>query len=459
MRKIWTVFFSVLLIAAFFCGCSFALMDTENLMQPPTPAGDKKTIQGLIKQEAGEIFNLRYPESGDYRSAVITSRDFTGDGNLDAIGFFETPDESGGTTVCFLTETDTSWIISGSFSNAYTQIERVCFGDLNGDGVQEIIIGWGSPLNKTGNICVYVWSGETIEEINLEEAYSHMAVVDLDMQGEEELFMVQVSTTQVSADTTVETPAYAKLFTLTNEGKIRVSAYTTMDSSVVRYAQVQSGFIARDKVAVVLDGIKADNSMMTEIVCWNSEKRKFELPLQTASAQNTVSVNMTLRSSVVALTSRDINGDGIIEIPTVSLMPGVEMDMALTPNYIVTWNRFDNQTNSLFGALDTVFHTADGYWLSLPNMWKEKVTCEVDNLSHTLSFYEWKTDETGLVGKGEILLRICVMDIEKWNSYDSVGRTYQLAEKNAEAYIVELFTTNHELMPNIIDLENSFHLI
>ena len=63
-----------------FSGCGVLFSDdTEALMRPPRPTGDKAGIHELIEKAAGEGYTFKYPSSGDNRSAIIM-QDLTNDG-------------------------------------------------------------------------------------------------------------------------------------------------------------------------------------------------------------------------------------------------------------------------------------------------------------------------------------------------------------------------------------------
>ena len=60
-------------------------LDTQNLMSPPKATGDKADIQRVIEESAGS-YTFKYPQKGDYRSAVIM-HDINGDGTDEAVAF------------------------------------------------------------------------------------------------------------------------------------------------------------------------------------------------------------------------------------------------------------------------------------------------------------------------------------------------------------------------------------
>ena len=457
MKKRLAAIFGTVLLLFSFSGCSFSIMDTEALMQPPSPTGDKQMIQQLIREEAGAELKLCYPKNGSYRSAILMDEDLTGDGRPDVIGFYRTPDESGGTTIIFLTEENNGeWSVVAKYAYSYSQIDRVCFGDLNNDGKLEAVVGWGSPVNQTGNVSVYVWHENKMCDIRLGRTYSELVVEDLDGDGGDELFLTEVSKTEsIDEETTKETPAKASLYRVKDDG-IRNIATVDVDASVTRYAQVTVGQVAKGQLAVVMDGVKADNSMISELVYWQKTDGIGRLVVQPKN-KDANSVNVSQRSDAAAITSRDINKDGYLEIPTVELMPGIEDDKGNISNYIVHWNRFDPEEGTLLRAASTVVSLDYGYCFVLPESWDGAVTCDVRESS--ISFFEWDTTATARTRKGELLLKIRVFTEEEWTRFSGVDQYNPLEKQNGYLYTVKLPETENPLRINLTEVENSFSLL
>lgn len=455
MKK-WLKIAGVALLVLTLSGCSFSMMDTEAMMQPPSPTGDKQVIQQLINAEAGENLKLCYPKNGSYRSAIIMDEDFTGDGNPDVIGFYGTPDESGGTTIIFLTETAGEWKVAAKYEYSYSQIDRVCFGDLDNDGKLEAVVGWGSPVNQTGNVSIYVWHEDAMRDIRLERTYSEMVVDDLDADGGDELFLVDVSKTEVvDEETTKETPAKATLYRIEGD-RAKTIASVNVDASVVRYAQVVVGQAFKGQTAVVMDGVKADNSMVSELLYWQGEPDTGRLVVQ-PQLKDANALNISQRSAAAAITSRDINRDGYLEIPTVELMPGIEEDNGNISNYIVRWNRFDLEEAALLRAASTVISLDYGYCFVLPEDWDGAITCDVRESS--VSFFEWNAEASTLTRKGELLLKIRAFTEEEWSDFPGADQYYLLEKQNGYLYAAKLPETTSRLRTDITEVESSFSLL
>ncbi len=69
-------------------GCDGADIGTDNLIRPPKTVGDEAEIEQLIADTAGSGYTLKYPKSGNYRSAIVYESTFDNDGTDEAIAFY-----------------------------------------------------------------------------------------------------------------------------------------------------------------------------------------------------------------------------------------------------------------------------------------------------------------------------------------------------------------------------------
>ena len=217
-------------LAAFLClaqaGCSFSVLDAQNLMSPPRANLEQQGIYELLQGDGQEL-TFVYPKRREHRSAIIM-RDWTGDGVEDAIGFVSP--EGGGVEVSFLEKGESAWRIAASFSNTATQVDMVLFGDLNGDGREDVLIGWGSASGTTGRtaaVDAYLFDGENVTEYLL-GTYGEMTATDFDGDGVIEVFTVDkyLAAEEEGAE---DLPALAHLFAW-EEGALQELASTAADN-------------------------------------------------------------------------------------------------------------------------------------------------------------------------------------------------------------------------------------
>ena len=432
-----------LVLALTLSGCSFVGLDAQTLMHPPKPTGEKADIHALLESKTDGKMTLKYPRSGDYRSAIIT-HDMCGDKNDEAMAIYQKGDETSGTNIMFMKK-DGKWVDMGSFSNPSAQVDKVCFGDLDGDGKDEAVVGWGSSLNNTSTICVYYYKNGKMNELKLEQAYTELAVMDFDGDGRDEIFTANVSVG--------DQPALARLFRV-KDGAVEVMGSCRMDSGVTKYASVQAGLINEKQNGIVLDGVKNADSLVTELLYWNKKFKVLESPFYDAKTQT---ANYTMRNTSVV--SKDINGDKIIEVPIVSLMPGHSGEKTDDTAYITNWHRYDTQTNTFVRVMSMVLNYSDGYWFLMPDMWRGRVTTKMDTVTRTITFYEWKAAGKNSGTAGEALLKIQVFSQKEWDSGTGTAGFYKLLDSDNAVFAASSPSPDNALSLSISDVKSSFELI
>jgi hypothetical protein len=439
---------AALLLSVLLSGCSFVGLDAETLMQPPQPTGEKADIHALLESKTGGKMTLKYPRTGDYRSAIIT-HDICGDKTEEAIAIFQKGDESTGTDIMFM-EKDGKWKDIGFFSNPATQVDRVCFGDLNGDGKDEVVVGWGNSLNSTSSICAYDYANGKMNEIKLdklEQNYTEMEVMDFTGDGKSEIFTANVSTGDSQ-------PALARLYRL-NDNAFEMIGSCRLDGKVSKYASVQAGLINTKQKGVVLDGIRSANQLVTELIYWNAKTKSLQSPFYDPATQ---SVTYTVRPTQVV--SQDINNDKIIEIPMVSLLPGYDDVATEDAAYVTNWNRYDTANNTLVRVMSMVLDSSDGYWFLVPDLWRDKITTKTDTATRTLTFYEWNSSSKKVGGSiGAPLLKLQVFSEKEWDSGTGTAGFFKIMDSDSLVFAASCPSPSNPLSLSANDVKDSFELI
>jgi len=434
-----------LVLAMTLSGCSFVGLDAQTLMHPPKPTGEKADIQALLESKAGSKMTLEYPNSGNYRSAIIT-HDICGDKAEEAMAIYQKGDDSAGTNIMFMKK-DGKWTDMGSFNNPAGQVDKVCFGDLNGDGEDEVIVGWGSSLNNTSTICIYYYKNGKMNELKLEQSYTELAVMDFDGDNQDEIFTANVSVG--------DQPALARLFRM-KDNSVEVMGSCKLDIGVTKYTSVQTGLINVKQNGIVLDGMKSANSLVTEVLYWDKKTKTLKSPFFDAKTQT---ANSTMRNTSVV--SKDINGDKIIEIPIVNLMPGYTGATTDDAAYITNWHRYDTNTNTLIRVMSMVLNYSDGYWFLIPDMWRGKVTTQTDTATRTITFYKWLTaSKKNAPGKlGAALLKIQVFTEKEWTDGTGTEGFFKLLDSGGMVFAADIPLPDDSLSLSASDVKASFKLI
>ena len=454
-KKITAVILSLCLLLNF-SGCSFASFDTKSLMAPPKVNEDQQAIQELLQGDRPDI-TFVYPQSGEYRSAVIM-HDFTGDGVNDAIGFYSSETgNSGGVEVQFLIKTDAGWESSAAFQNSALQVDRVCFGTLSHTGHSLILIGWGSTAGTTGRTAganAYVYSpGGDITEYSL-GTYAELAVTDFEGDGIVEVFTVD-KFLPAEEEGDEPTPAQAKLFSWVG-GSMKEISSADADNSMAGYSSAAFGGLTSKLSGVVLDGLKADGSTSTQIFTLEDGTLKnFPADVNTEEYSNPF-----LRPSTASVLSRDINGDGLLEIPQVSLLPGLpEETMPDVTCYQVDWCRFQ-PGSQVRTVVRTMMNPTENYWFRLPYSLAGKITSYNDTSRRMVTYTEIikASEEDGYL-LGEPLFAIRVFTRSAWESRGPTSGYELLAAQNDSVYGIQVFTKNNIRLQGISQVKRDFKLL
>ncbi|WP_195986145.1 FG-GAP repeat protein [Clostridium sp. D33t1_170424_F3] len=451
-KRIYTIskaLAAAVLIVSLFSGCSISALDTQALMRPPRPTGERAQIHDELEKSAGGGLVLKYPSRGNYRSAVVM-HDLVELGQEDAIAFYQKKGENAGLNVMFIHKEDGVWKTIGSFSNPASTVDEICFGDVNGDGRDEAVIGWGSNLNHSTAIYVYYYEDGQMQELKMDQSYTEMVVMDFDDDLNDEILTASV--------TVGDQPAVARLLRVKN-GKPEIIGSANLDRGVTNYVNVAAGFISEtgDLKGVVLDGSKSADMRVTEILYWDKDASLLRSPFYDSYSQT---ANYTARRTQAI--SQAVGGGKIIEIPIVTPLPGFTADTAVDETgYLTNFHRFNAKDNMLVRSVSMLMDYTDGYSFLVPDMWRGKVTTRMDAATRTLTFYEWVVSDqaTNSGAMGAPLLRLRVFTEGDWADGKDTDGYYRIMESNSLMFAASIPSPDHMLSLNINDIKSGFKLI
>lgn len=433
--------------------CSFTGISAQNLISPPKANADQQSIYRLLQGAQTEM-TLIYPKSGEYRSAIIMC-DFTGDGAEDAIGFRTTAD--GGAQVQFLTKSGGEWEVASFFSNPASQVDRVCFGTLP-DGGQVVFIGWGTTAGTTARLATanaYLYREDgSVTEYSL-GSYGEMAVTDFDGDGINELFTIDKSVPAPAETEGEETiPARASLYAFDRDDPYE-AASAEADNSITGYSGITFGRLGASDWGVVVDGTTADGSMNTQVF-FLEEGRLVNYPRQVNTEGY---VSEYARPATAAITARDINGDGYIEIPAAIQLPGFSEDASLdSTSYMVEW-RSQTSGNPSRVVLRALMNVRENYWFRIPYYLQGRVCAANDVERRTVTYTEVKSTEDGEMLLGGSLFSVRVFTRSAWESRGETSGYTLLAEQNDSVYGIQVYTRDEQVLRSTEDIMKSFSLL
>lgn len=344
MKHFWLIILTAMMFLL--CSCETIELNPEKLYEPPKLSQKHKEIYKAIEEKIGQDYILKYPGSGDYRSAIVLS-DIDADGTEEAIVFYGKQDSSTA-RIIVLDDKDSGWTVTCDVTGYGENIDRLILADIGGNGKTSVIVGFNQNNINDKTMIIYEYTDNRLELVYIRD-YSELSVVDIDMD--------QINDIVVLNNNYATHNAYARILKKVN-GVITEVDESYMNEDVVQYVNIQSGKIKNGNAAVYVDSKLASGSLMTEV-----------LTVENGSLVNKIYgmdnelVENTIRDS--SLGFQDINGDGIFEIPVRRPLP----DSGNV--YVTYWQQLDS--DSLVTVTKTLDNLEAGYRIEMPKRWEDNI--------------------------------------------------------------------------------------
>ena len=278
-------------------------VQVEELLRAPRLPGDYGALQNALNEWLGESAQLKYPMQGELLSPFLL-QDLDGDGQQDAAVLYTTAQSS------------------TSALHFCRRMLQACGRSARASRVWRIqwtMSGWHScrmvpppswwlgtsPRRADSYLAVYSYENGTVNAI-LEQSYEQYLVEDITGGGNEDLILMS---------TLEDGGVQIELLTVDRDGMFQQVA--VMGLSADKFsgcAAVAAGLGADGKRYLVLDGWTglSGNNLATVLLYFDEDSQQM-LPAEQISTGELY--NASLRN-VSTLVSRDLDGDGIVEIPT-----------------------------------------------------------------------------------------------------------------------------------------------
>ena len=424
-----------LCICACICGCGF-VDNTDDMVSPPELTGEMSPIAEALYDSAGSDCDLKYPADGDHRSAIVLE-DINGDAVFEAFAFYSTSDDEMTTMhINVICQKDGEWTSVADKTIVAIGVEMVDFCDLNNDGAEEILVGWEVNGNKDKQLSVFTFHNNTLDQLLL-QAYTSFLCCDLDSNGTNEVFVHLLNT----AEKTNKSMVYSY-----SENEIAQTSGCIMDGSVKAASEPILSVLSNGQKAIYIDEIKGVGSV-TEVLYLS----KGELINPLLDSENSYENIVTLRAA--SLEIKDINNDGILEIPVASDLPNAVSDGEKL--YYTNWCSFNGEKLSI--KLITIVNTVDGYYLTVPNTMVGQLAVLKDTENHERKFYYYDASTATM---GDMLFSITAIESDEWDSRDfNKGDMTEISRTDDEVFAVVLGTLADAFAINSDVIKDTFNII
>ena len=299
-RIFWLLAAACFLLAA--SGCTPIQTNISDLLDAPRLTERQGQVLEALRDEVGQDIKLKYPKSGEYRSA-FTFYDIDGDGSDEAIVLYAVQDSGRQVTrVAVLDDEAGGWQAVGShIPGLGTDIDFIRFEQMKSSGPKSMIIGW-VPEGTEKSVAVYRYD-EGGFRVEYSEDYSQIGIGDLNGNGLHELLLLCAPDTGAIPYVILAGEDENRLLDTLDE--------VLLDDRILSFLEPVCGVASADGLrGVVVDCMVSGRSMATCII----QVKGNSLAVPTADNDNALFYR-TYRTTGVR--SEDVNGDGIIEIPLV----------------------------------------------------------------------------------------------------------------------------------------------
>lgn len=424
---------SVLIICVLFSGCSFRIASSvDDLIAPVAPSGENENVQNALNSFCKDGFSLKTPAGGAHTTAY-TFFDYDGDGDDEAVVFYEPSSSLGSINMALIDKIGENWSVVCNIEGEGSDVYSVDFCDLSGDGTPEFIVLWNVISNSSNHLMtVYRQSkgddGGSVLLTKTEKPVvmnDYIAVdVDEDKQNELVVFSIQ-SGESISAN--------AVLYRYSDD-RLKLLGNTKLDGHINSYKNIKTEKFD-DTVYIYADAVKSNGTeMLTEIIHWSDYYNTIVSPFYSYSTGVT---KRTARSAM--LSSRDINDDGKIEIP-------LDADFD-TPNGVtaVNWKRYENSV--LEHTAYSIGVEKDDYQIVIPDDMFEKIKVRYD-FSESLLTVSDENDK--LVFNVQTVLKSQYTD----NSENYLSSGYSVISEDVGYVYLSAVGSESEINVNADDLKN-----
>lgn len=398
----------------FQCGCA-AGVNVDNLLTPPKLSSEQEQIYQALQDTTGSSISLKYPKSGSYLSAFITAN-LDEDAENEAIVFYEKTGMSAadsGLRINVLDRIDGAWLSVCDRSTEGTEIEKVMITRLGSHERTNVVVGYSSANQSEKYVSVYEYTDNYLELTFSQSCASFD--VDAPAEGENP-DLILLGSANASGR------AFAAVYRLDEEGLYHEYKYRFEDD-YTSYSQMIYGRLRDGRIVLYVDAVSGTAELRTEILCLEDELTN----LLAACGKTTAD---TLRRA--GLGSRDIDHDGVPEIPVQSVFQGYE-EAAEGEQMIQTkWMMMEN--DHFYTEHYSYYSINDGYVFMLPEAWVGKVTVVNDPLEGELQVCEYNGK---LTEDMPVLLRIYISSDEA-DTEEHLAAGYQLLHtKGTASYLVK----------------------
>ena len=328
--------------------------DIETLLRAPQLSGQTSAVQKALNSYLGQTATLKYPSSGDFLSPFLFG-DWDGDGTQEAAVLYAGQDSSSNNVWMAVLEPvdSTTWRVTQTVEGLSDAVESVTYANLRDETSQQILVGYGGAQGDR-YLGVYTYADGVLQTV-IRQAYTEMLLADITNTGRTQDLVLALPTDTEAGGVNLQL--------LTNvSGTFESSQSLSIKAGVYSGCAALHAGTGKDGAGyLVVDGWAggAGNYLASTIMVYDGEK--FLTEYQPADIYDFYKATTRYDS---ALLSRDIDGNGTVDIPT-EVDDGGRLDPPLDKRLqFLLWKDYTDSGggNTEFGVYDSEYQ----FFLPLP---------------------------------------------------------------------------------------------
>lgn len=355
------------------CGCMLSASPEDLYALPQLPEEYKSLSAQLLEVLAGGA-EYAAPQAGG-NLPPVQMKDLDGDGVDEVLAFFRVNSDERPLKIYIFRAEGDDYVQAALIDGAGTSFHSVRYEDMDGDGIQEIIVSWRVSAEVQA---ISVYTTQNLEPVQLMTAsYARYEVADLD--GDDDLELVVVRSDE--AELGLSLADYYDWDS--GNSSLQLQSTARLSASVAAIQWMQVGQLQEGERAVFITaqdaGVDDTSRAITDILAC----RQSGLTNITLRSDTGVSTQI---SRFLNLQPSDINGDGATEVPSPAELPSEPGEDVYWKIY---WYSYRADGSDQLQAL-TYHNLADNWYLLIPEQWDGRFTVRQNNSgssAHATTFY------------------------------------------------------------------------
>lgn len=449
MKKAAVLCAAVMLLSS----CTPINFGVDNLLAAPKLTDEQSQIHEALIDAVGNNVTLKYPKNGSNRSAYVIAN-LDDDEPEEALVFYEytgDPADNGLRVNLLDKDENDQWISVKEIAGAGTEVDKVILTRMGSSSGIKILVGYQTLSGDEKVLEIYSYKNREFRRIGT-SSYSVLEALDINSDGSNELVTIRRSvnpeTGQVSAKA-----ALLELKNVTDEDGVTVeevalSQSIDMCENVSSYARAVTGKLADGRNALYTDVVNAEGSLRTELVYYRYSALQNPMQLRNEKL-------LPICTRPAGYYCADIDGDGVIEIPSTNTMLGYENAVPEEQLMMTSWMQYED-FYQLTEKYSGYYSVSDGYTMIFPSRWSGLVTVKKDTSANEAVFYKYGGDINAEMTE---LMRVAVASKQQSQAFLYDG--YQVIKSVGQLdYLVKLPTNKREtLILTIDEVKNNFYVI